>query len=353
MKRIRDIEPFLVGAEVPLREALERLNRTSLLCQIVVDRSSRLAGTLTDGDVRRAILRGVGLEAQVIEAANLHPITARLDHLAEDAERLSQVRGLHVFVPAVDGDGVPREIWAATRGNEDGLTALVMAGGKGTRLGALTQSKPKPLVEAGGKPILEHVLSRLEAAGATDIHISVNYLGEQIEAYCAARQSRASLHMLWEDQPFGTAGALSLLPTSVDMPLLVVNGDVVTDIDFRALANFFEAQRLSACIAVAHHEIMIPYGVVDADESGAFRGIQEKPVVKSFVAAGIYMLHPLVYRLAKPNQRLDMPNLLNEARTAGLKVGVFPIHEYWRDVGQPADLAGADADLRAQTEGAA
>jgi dTDP-glucose pyrophosphorylase len=349
MKRLRDIEPFLVGEEVPLREALARLNNTSLLCQIVVDRSGRLVGTLTDGDVRRAILRGVSLEARVKEAANSTPVIAHLDHLIEAGAQLSQVRGLHVFVPALDESGVPREIWATSRANEDGFTALVMAGGRGTRLGLLTQSTPKPLVQVGGKPILEHVLSRLEAAGATDIHVSINYLGDQIEAYCASRNSSATLHMVREDLPTGTAGALSLLPPSVDGPVMVVNGDLVTDIDFRAFVSFFEAQRLAACVAVAHHEIMIPYGVVEADLNGTFQGIQEKPVIKSFVAAGIYMLDSLVYRLVQPNQKLDMPDLLQEARVAGLKVGIFPIHEYWKDVGRPADLAGADADLRARS----
>jgi dTDP-glucose pyrophosphorylase len=345
--RLQFLDDLVCPPDTSIRGGLARLNATADLFQLVVDADRRLLGTLTDGDIRRALLAGFDMSDSVASAMQIKPVSAPAADVAGAHKLLSNIRSLVPFVPLIDEDGRVTAVFVQRRNSDGNVAALVMAGGKGTRLGSLTQSIPKPLVEVGGKPILEHVLTGLEAGGVEDIYVSVNHFGEQIDRYCQQRNGSAKLHILWEDAPGGTAGALGLLPKDLDRPLLVINGDLVTEMDFRAMEAFFEAQHLAACIAVAHHEIMIPYGVVSADADGIFRGIQEKPVVKSFVAAGIYMLDETVYRLVKHGRRIDMPDLLNEARSAGLKIGVFPLHEYWRDVGHPADLAEADADLRA------
>lgn len=346
------LEALTCRPTASIREGLSRLNNTDDLFQIITDEAGHLLGTLTDGDIRRALLAGFDMSDAVQDAMQLQPTSALLSDIEGASRLLNSIRSIVPFVPLLDASGQLAAVLVQRRSTAFTPAALVMAGGKGTRLGTLTHSTPKPLVQVGGKPIIEHVLLGLEAAGVDNIYISVNHLGEQIEEFCAQRHGSAQLTILWEDAPGGTAGALAGLPKDLERPLLVVNGDLVTDVDFRALETFFQSQHLSACIAVAHHEIMIPYGVVSADPNGIFHGIQEKPVVKSFVAAGIYMLDESVYRLVKHGDRIDMPDLLNEARSAGLKVGVFPIHEYWRDVGRPSDLAEADADLRAVRDGA-
>jgi dTDP-glucose pyrophosphorylase len=331
------------GAGVPVRDVLGQISATPFVAQIVVDEARRVVGVMTDGDIRRALLRGLDLDRPVREVMNDRPMLGRVGEDGRNAEALHATRSVARFLPILDAEGRLACVWISAAARPSSLTALVMAGGLGSRLGERTATTPKPLLPVAGKPIMEHVLTRLEDAGVGLIYVSVHYLAHRIEEFLRERASRADIRVLHEAQRLGTAGALGILPERPTGPVLVLNGDVLTQADFSALEAFHHRHEHDATIAVAHHHVRVPYGVVRHDETGQFQGIDEKPVLRNFVAAGIYCVGPEVVTLAPPNARMDMPELLNESRRAGLRVGLFPIHEYWADVGRPEDLEAADA----------
>jgi dTDP-glucose pyrophosphorylase len=338
--------------DLPMREVLARLNRSPDLFQLVIDAGGRLLGTVTDGDIRRALLRGATLDDPAERCMHRTPATGRPGDDAANAVKLAALKSVVPFLPLVDGDGRVTGVLVRRRAATTGPVALVMAGGRGRRLGERTRETPKPLVHVAGKPMIEHVLGRIEAAGTSEIYVSAHYLAEQIEAFCRGRDGIARLTLLRETAPAGTAGAVALLPSTVSGDVLVINGDVLTEIDLRAFAEFHREQGHDASLAAAHHEVQIPYGVVRAEPDGSFHGIEEKPRLRHFVAAGIYLLGPRLRALAPRDRRIDMPDLLNLGREAGLSIGVFPIHEYWRDVGRPDDLEAAEREAPGEAPGA-
>lgn len=337
-EKITELSAVTCGKDLPITEVLARLTDSGYLFQLIVDAEGVLQGTFTDADMRRAILGGATTDSPVSECMQTNPIVGHVGEDAANLEKLATIPGLIAFLPIVDSAGRLQEVWLAdvVRGN---TPALIMAGGPGSRLGELTADTPKPLLPIGGRPILDHILEGLEHSGIRDIFISVHYLPDKIQHFVSARENAANIELLREEQPLGTAGALARLPRHEDGDLLVINGDLVTSVDFGALETFHRRHSYDATITVASYAVDIPYGVVRHDEDGLFRGIDEKPQHQYFVAAGIYMLSPSVTALVTPEQPLDMPELLNRARGIGLSIGVFPVHEYWRDVGRPDQLA--------------
>lgn len=339
MLRITNTEPYACRRDTPLRHVLERINATDLLCQLVLDENHKLVGTVTDGDIRRGLLRGLNLDAPATECM----FTAFKYGLTADPEgniqKLYDKRRPVNFLPVLDEELKLTEIIALAKEADAGISqALVMAGGFGTRLGELTKNTPKPLVEVAGKPILEHVLSALEDASVSKIQIAVHYLADQIHSYVGARENKAIISLVEESEPLGTAGALALLGETPKSPLLVMNADVVTEVDFSALHQFYLRHDYDAIVCVSPYSFDIPFGVVEFDEAGGFRGIQEKPKLTRHIAAGVYYLSPAVFSLVKKGERIDMPGVLERAHGLGMKIGVFPIHEYWIDLGHPADI---------------
>lgn len=352
MIAIRDFSAYACGPDTPIREVLRRLDGTPHLFQIVVDGGGRLLGTITDGDIRRAMLQGAGLDDAAAACMQTRPMTG----IAGDAEgnraRLVGVSSSRSFLPVLDASGAVVEL-LVREGRQGGIAhALVMAGGFGRRLGERTREVPKPLLPVGGRPILDHVLSGLEKAGVRAVHVSVHYRAGQIRDFLQARPNRMTVSLVEESEPLGTAGALGRLDGLGPAPLLVVNGDLITGVDFAALHEFHLRHGLDATIGVARYDIDVPFGVVRYGEDGLFAGVDEKPRISRFVAAGVYYLSPDLVALVPRDRRMDMPELLNRGRASGLKIGVFPIHEHWTDVGQPADLDAADAVHRQNSGGA-
>lgn len=336
------VDNFICPNNVSIRDAMARITGMDYQFQIVVDENTKAIGTLTDGDIRRAILRGVTPDDPVKACMNINPITG---YIGEDAEnerkliRLHEVEGGHAnFLPIVGSDGVLGSILIHEFRETQSPSALIMAGGLGSRLGELTRTTPKPLLCVGNKPILEHIIERLELSNINDIYISICYLPEKIESYINSRDGEAKIRLVYETEALGTAGSIGLLPESFKSPLLVLNGDVLTSTDFGALYSFHIRHDYDATIAVAQHRVQIPFGVVQHSEDGLFMGINEKPCQEYFIAAGIYLISPEFRSLIPPKERFDMPALLNKGRNLGLKIGLFPIHEYWADIGQPYDF---------------
>lgn len=346
----QDFSHLVCKPDVSLRTVIKMITELGepFTFQIVIDEEGKPIGTVTDGDIRRAFLQGASTESRVVDFMHAEPATA--DATASESELLKTADSMQVqFLPLVNQEGLLVSVYVKQESHSESHIALIMAGGRGERLGAQTDTVPKPLVEVGGKPMLGHVLDHLEEAGIEQIYISVHYLAEQIEKFISERESRSTIKLLWEEMPLGTAGAISLLGP-VTTPVMVLNCDVMTSVDHRAMGVFHGRHDHDATIAVVRHVVHIPFGVVRHDEEGLFQGIEEKPSINHFVSAGIYQLSPEVCALATAGTRLDMPELLNCARGAGLKVGLFPVHEEWMDVGMPKDLEAAQNTEWSQTK---
>ena len=345
MIRIRDLDVYLCPPTLSMRDAMARLNASDHLLQLVVDQDKVLVGTLTDGDVRRALLRGLSLDAAVAECMHAKFVAGRVGADTENRSLLFSDRRLVNFVPVVDGEGRVREVLIRSGQRAGATEALIMAGGFGRRLGERTSKTPKPLLPIGGRPILEHLLSRLEDAGIPNVYISLHHFADQIRSFVQRRNNRAKISFVTEDVPLGTAGALGRMAQPC-VPILVMNGDVLTDVDVNALHDFHESHGFDATVGVAQYEIDVPFGVVRYNENGFFGGIEEKPRVTNFIAAGVYYLSPQFVSLVPRDRPVDMPELLNLGRSIGLRIGVFPIYEYWTDIGRPDDLDRAESRHR-------
>lgn len=334
---------FVISKDASLREAAEALNRLTApyIFLIAVDDQNRVCGTLTDGDIRRAFLKGVNATARVTEVMGQASKLGREGEASRNETLLNSLMARPQFLPIVNEDGVLVDILTRSSESSERAIGFVMAGGKGTRLGALTENRPKPLIEVDGQPILGHVLGRLEEANIQKVFVSVNYLADQIETFVNDRISSASIELVWEDQPLGTAGAIGLVSERMTLPLVVLNGDIITNLDVETLIDAHIRAKNAVTIAVTKHEVEIPYGVVRHTEDGRFIGIDEKPKLSHFVSAGVYVLSPEVCTLIPNNRQVDMPEAIELANEIGLQVGVFPIHEYWIDVGHPSDLERA------------
>jgi dTDP-glucose pyrophosphorylase len=334
-------------ADAKLRDAVCRIEESRRGIAVVCDRDGRLLGTVTDGDVRRAILRGADLDAPVAETMNARPLSAPDETPDPALATLLQNRGLEAL-PLVDAAGRFSRIAhlrdllpeARARGGAEGfVAAVVMAGGEGRRLRPLTETIPKPMVEVGGMPLVERHMRRMARAGIARAFLSVNYLAHCIETHFAeAGPFDIEIDYLRETSKLGTAGALSLLPPLPDGPLLVVNSDVVHAADYGNLLAFHNDHRAALTVAAVEHRIQIPYGVIRAEE-GRLVGLEEKPSQRFLCNAGIYVLSPEARALAGRGNAVDMTDVIQEMTRTAQSVAVFPIHEYWADIGDADDLA--------------
>lgn len=342
MRRLGPLHPYFCDAKMPTRLALGRLNATEHLFQLVIGPGRRLLGTLTDGDIRRALLRGVSLEAPVSECMHVRFKAGQAGAEAANQAILEADDHFVMFLPVLDAAGVVVDVLLRSPNRATIEHALVMAGGFGRRLGDRTKSTPKPLLPVGGRPILDHVLGTLEKSGVRTVYVSVHYHAEQIRSYVGGRDNRFRAIVVEEDHPMGTAGALGRLGDLAGAPIMVVNGDVITGADLGAMHDFHIRHGLDATVGVARHDIDVPFGLVRYGPDGLFDGIDEKPRISNFIAAGLYYLSTAFPALVPADRPIDMPELLNTARKIGLKIGLFPIHEYWADVGRPIDLEAAE-----------
>jgi len=344
-----NINKHLLLHTASLIEAIEALNRMPApnIFLIVIDQNRNVVGTLTDGDVRRAFLKGKGADASVRECVGVASKLGLQNQHSRNETLLQGLRTRPKFLPVVDASGVLVDILTSETDLADRAIGFVMAGGKGTRLGELTKNKPKPLMEVDDKPILGHVLDRLEEANVSKTFISVNYLSEQIGHFIDERINITNIELVYEDGPLGTAGAIGLVSERINLPVIVLNGDIITNLNVRALIDAHARSGNGVTIAVTRHDVEIPFGVVRHTEDGVFLGIDEKPTMSHFVAAGVYVLSSEVCSLIPKGKRADMPDVINLAKEIGIGIGIFPIHEYWIDIGRPQDLQTArQSDLK-------
>lgn len=338
----------LVAAGTSLREAIHILDSGAMQIVLVVDESRRLQGTVTDGDVRRGILKGISLDDPVGKIMNPSPTVARSGDERQVILAMMQQKLLH-HIPVVDEHGclIGLEILddIIQRRIRDNPVVL-MAGGLGSRLQPLTNNCPKPMLQVGNKPLLETILENFIEYGFHRFYISLNYMGQVIKDYFGDG-SRWSVEITYleEDRKMGTAGALSLLPQRPDLPLLVMNGDLLTKVNFRQLLEFHLEHRAQATMCVREYDFQVPYGVVKIERQ-RITGIDEKPVQRFFVNAGIYVLDPAAMDLIPQDTYYDMPSLFEKLIQRGEETSAFPIREYWLDIGQLADYDRANGEFK-------
>jgi len=338
-----DLQNWTVSDDATVRQAIKIIDAAVLGIVLVVNAENRLAGTITDGDVRRAILAGVGLDEPCSSLMNADPIRVQVS----DGEELAFEKMQHHVIrhiPVVRERTLVGMYLLSEFVDEVSsvLPAVVMAGGLGSRLGDLTEHTPEPLIEVGGKPILEHIVEHLRGAGVTDVFITTRYLADQIEGHFGEGADwDVNIKYIREKERLGTAGSLKYLDGEIDRPFLVMNGDLVTDFSIRDMFAFHQEHQAAMTIAVRHYAMKVPFGVVDV-EGVHIRKISEKPSFDFFVNAGIYIVEPSLLEHIEPGRMFDITELMERAIESGETVVSFPIFEKWMDVGRPEDLSRAD-----------
>lgn len=336
----------IVGTEATVSEAIAAIESGSIQIALVLD-DGRLSGIVTDGDIRRGLLRGIPLSGRAIDVMNPTPVSASIALPRDERLRLMRQKSIKQL-PLVDADG--KVIGVETfdeliEAPQYENPVLIMAGGLGERLGALTREVPKPMLHVGGRPLLETIVRNFVQQGFRNIFISVNYKAELIQIHFGDGTAfGATIRYMHETERLGTAGALGLFAATPDLPLVVTNGDILTTINYGALVDFHNATPAEATMAVREHKVHVPYGVVTASE-GYLQVIREKPTESWFVSAGIYVIGPNVFRLVDRGAKVDMPTVLERVVASEGRVAVYPIREYWLDIGRVEDFEQAHAEF--------
>ncbi len=343
---MENCEKLLVQKDCKISGALTILNSETQKIVIVVDAENRLLGVVADGDIRRGLLRGITLNDTVDMVMCNKPVSFQYGATRgeiSDSLRENKILAVPILQDdvVVGVDTLQSTQASPVRDNP----VFLMAGGFGTRLRPHTDNCPKPMLNVGGRPILETIILRFIDEGFHNFFISTHHLPEIIfDHFGDGSNLNVSITYLHEEQPLGTGGALGLLPSCLsDQPLIMMNGDVMTKINLSKLLDFHIKNNASATVCVRDYEYQVPYGVVEYDGQKII-AMREKPVIQHFVNAGIYVVSPVVYKNVPKGVRADMPDILLREVNAGKDVLIFPIHEYWLDIGQPADFQRVQLD---------
>lgn len=330
----------LIPIDSTIQRAIHSLEASGMQIVLVVSSINELIGTLTDGDIRRAFLKGAKLSDPIDRFINRSPLVTPPEVGRNLILKLMQANKIFQ-IPVVDHNGkvIDLYVWDSVNSTEPVENIMViMAGGRGTRLAPHTENCPKPMLEVGGKPMLEHIIERAKESGFRKFIISLYYLGHMIEDYFKDGDKwGVNIEYLKETSPLGTAGCLSIMQAWPNNPFVVTNGDVLTDISYRDILEFHKTHQASATMAVRQHELQNQFGVVKI-KGIEIEGFEEKPTYVSHINAGIYVINPDVLSMLDKERYCDMPTLFSQARSLGKRTIVYPMHEPWLDVGRPADL---------------
>lgn len=351
-------------------DAVASLDSAAIGIVLVIDDQRRLLGTITDGDIRRALLAGPDADTVLAApladflAAKNNPVYPRPVSLPAHAtpDQIRQVMADRKLrhVPLLDHNGRVADLallddLLAADNTTKPLQAVVMAGGLGTRLRPLTEDTPKPMLPVGGRPLLERTIDRLKSAGVRDVVVSTRYKAHKVREHFEDG-SRFGVNVAYteEEKPLGTAGSLRLIERP-ESTLVVINGDVLTSVDFRAMHDFHIEHDAALTVGVRQYKFAVPYGVVETDGVRVTH-LREKPTYTSFVNAGVYLLEPAAFDRIPPlsedgAEPFNMTDLIESLVETGRTVASFPIHEYWMDIGQPQDYERVQQDIAAGLAG--
>lgn len=345
---MKDWKQIIVKPSDSIFRTLKVIDRSALQIALVVDEKERLLGTVTDGDVRRGILRGLDLDSAVAKIMNKNFSSCYVEDARDKVLAIMSNKSLHQL-PVIDHNGclvgihtIDSLMASKTRDN----IVFLMAGGLGSRLKPLTANCPKPLLKVGGKPILESIIESFIEQGFKKFYISINYKGEMIEEYFGNGSDWGiQIDYIREDKRLGTAGSLRLLPETNTQPIIVMNGDILTKVDFRNLLDFHLNHEADATLCIREYQLEVPYGVVSI-ERNRFKGIEEKPKERFPINAGLYVLNPELIDYIPDNTYFDMPELFTILARENREVVVYPIREYWMDIGHMDDYERANGEYQ-------
>ncbi|MDQ0194833.1 nucleotidyltransferase family protein [Paenibacillus wynnii] len=329
-----------------IQETLAIIESGSSQIALVVNEQNRLLGIVTDGDIRRALLKNISLQETIDQIMNVQPITILSTMHSDQALQLMK-RNRVRHIPVVDENSEIQGIYYLEELVKPSLKdnwVVLMAGGLGRRLGDLTLNCPKPLIKVGAKPILETIIQQFIEHGFHRFYFIVNYKAEMIIDYFGdGSKWGVEIRYIHESKRMGTAGGLKLITEKLTQPIIVMNGDLLTKVNFCQLVQFHSELQMQATLCVRPYELQIPYGVVRVNEHRLV-DIIEKPLHQFFVSAGIYVLEPDVMNYLPDDSFFDMPELFQQLIETEQEIAVFPIREYWIDVGKLEDLQRADEE---------
>lgn len=343
---MKDWRRTLILPDTRIRRAMEIIDEGSLQIALVVDESHHLVGVVTDGDIRRGLLKGVTLEEPVERIMRKDFTTAPTDVSREMVLNLMKQKELRQ-IPVVDDQGRIVDLKIINDMIEMPAVdnfVILMAGGQGVRLKPLTVDCPKPLLKVGSKPLMETILENFIEYGFHNFFISVNYKAEMIREYFQdGSRWGVSIRYIHEDKQMGTAGALGLIPETPAAPVIVMNGDLLTKVNFQHLLDFHQSHRAKATMCIRDYHFQCPYGVIKTDHYRLTQ-IEEKPTHTFFVNAGIYVLDPEILDLIPGDTRIDMTTVFERTIQKGYETVVFPVREYWMDIGMVDDFERANGE---------
>lgn len=334
----------ILPTNATIGQAIKNLNQIAIKIVMVINEEGGLEGTISDGDVRRALLKGLDLNSPITSVIHRNALVVPPELDREMVKQLMVANKIQQ-IPVVDDRHqiVGLHLWdeITTPVSRPNLM-VIMAGGKGTRMRPHTENCPKPLLAVAGKPMLEHIIERAKLDGFTKFVLAIHYLGHMIEAHFAdGRRLGVQIEYLKEESPLGTAGALGLLNPPPNAPFVVTNGDVITDIHYGGLLDFHVRHAAAATMAVRLHEWQHPFGVVQM-QGVEIVGFEEKPITRSHINAGVYALEPNALNVLASNAHCDMPTLFERLQAKARRTVAYPMHEPWLDVGRPDDLQTAN-----------
>lgn len=350
---MKNIEKLFIGLNANVREAMEVVQDSGIGIAILLDETHCLIGTITDGDIRRYILHEGSLDSSVEELLTVKsgstyekPLSAHVK--SEHLELMEIMRKAVIHqLPLIDDNGrvvdivtmddlLPEKIYP--------LKAVVMAGGFGRRLKPMTLDTPKTMLSVGDKPVMEHIISQLSETGIKHVNVSTHYMPEKIKEYFGdGSKFGVEMDYIPEDKPLGTAGGLGLMEKP-EQTTLVINGDILSKVNYQAMLAFHKQHEADMTIGAREYDLQVPYGVIESEDVYV-KKLEEKPMLKFFVNAGIYLLEPKVYSHIPKNEYFDMTDLINRLLENNMTVVNFPIVEYWLDIGKPEDFKQAQDDV--------
>lgn len=340
---------IILHKENTIKEALIALEENLIRMCLVLDENDSIIGTITDGDIRRALLMGFELSEKVTSAMNLNPIFVYQDTTDQEIDEIFEKTKVEQL-PCVDENKKLIKIVKCSSSYKRiyrDYPVVIMAGGKGQRLWPLTEHTPKPMLVVGDKPILESIIDKLTSEGFYRFYISVNYKAEIIKNYFGdGSHKNINIQYIDESSPLGTAGALGLINEEINTPLIVMNGDIFCDASFGKIVDFHLNNKEDATICVGKYSVDIPYGVVEFVD-GVTQEIKEKPELNFFINSGIYVLNGNLLKTIQKNEPLNMTDFINNLARNGHKCHLYPLKEIWIDIGHKEDLKKAQNILSA------
>ena len=328
-----------------IKEAIVSLGTSSMQIILIINDNNILLGVVNDGDIRRGILKGLTVDNSIKDVMNINPIVVREDITKETVIQIISYNHF-IAIPVVDKNKKILGLYLLNEmiAKEKKLNKIIiMAGGRGERLLPKTKDCPKPLLPINGKPMLEHIILKARDEGFSRFVIAIHYLGSMIQEYFGDGSSwDIEIEYLNEEQPLGTAGAISLINERPNLPVIVTNADIVSGFSYSKLLDFHNQHKDAyATMAVRLYETQHPFGVVNT-KGVDIVSFEEKPIIRSNINAGVYVLEPNALDYLKQNEYCDMPSLFNRLQKENLSAIVYPIHESWRDIGHLEEYNNAN-----------